>query len=70
MLRPMPNAPRLKADDREDLGDAKLLLSSSQGNVSAALIGQDLEDALRNAEKAAEQALTAIRRVRARVVGP
>lgn len=70
MLRPMPNVPRLKADDREDLGDAKLLLSSSQGNVSAALIGQDLEDALRNAEKAAEQALTAIRRVRERVVGP
>ncbi len=70
MLRAMPNAPRLKADDREDLSDAKLLLSSSQGNVSAALIGQDLEDALRNAEKAAEQALNAIRRVRGRVVGP
>lgn len=70
MLRPMPNVPRLKADDREDLGDAKLLLSSAQGNVGAALIGQDLEDALRNAEQAAEQALNAIRRVRARVVGP
>ncbi len=70
MLRPMPNVPRLKADDREDLSDAKLLLSSSEGNVRAALIGEDLEDALRNAEKAAEQALNAIRRVRGRVVGP
>jgi hypothetical protein len=66
----MPNVPRLKADDREDLSDAKLLLSSSEGNVRAALIGEDLEDALRNAEKAAEQALNAIRRVRGRVVGP
>ena len=65
----MPD-PRLRATDREDLEDAKLLLGSAVGNARAALIGDELEDALRNAEKAAEQALTAIRRVRERVVGP
>ncbi len=61
---------RLKAVDREDLSDARLLLSTAEGNVRAAQIGDELEDALLNAEHAAGQALAAIRRVRERVVGP
>ena len=60
---------KLHAADREDLGDAKLLLATAQGNVRAAEVGDELADALRNAEHAAEQALTAIRRVRERVLG-
>ena len=60
---------KLQAADREDLGDAKLLLASAQGNVRAAVVGDELADALRNAEHAAEQALTVIRRVRERVLG-
>jgi hypothetical protein len=62
-------APRLKADDREELRDAKLLLATCQGNVQAALVGEDLADALRNAERQAAQALTTLQRVRERVVG-
>ena len=38
-------------------------------HIQAALIGQDLTDAVRNAEHAAEQALVTIRRVRERVIG-
>lgn len=59
----------LRLADREDLGDAKLLLATAQGNIQAAIIGQETEDAVRNAEHAAEQALSAIRRVRERVLG-
>ena len=62
-------APRLKADDREELSDSKLLLATCQGNVQAALVGEDLADALRNAERQAAQALTTLQRVRERVVG-
>ncbi len=62
--------PRLKADDREELSDAKLLLATCQGNVQAALVGDDLADALRNAERQAAQALVTLQRVRERVVGP
>jgi hypothetical protein len=61
--------PRLNASDREDLSDAKLLLSNAEGNLRAALVGDELEDALRNAERQAEQALLAVRRVRERVLG-
>jgi hypothetical protein len=61
---------RLKADDREELGDAKLLLATCLGNVQAALVGEDLADALRNAERQAAQVLTTLQRVRERVVGP
>ncbi len=60
----------LRIADREDLGDAKLLLASAQGNLQAALIGNETEAAVRNAEQAAEQALITIRRVRERVLGP
>ena len=59
----------LRLADKEDLADAKLLLATAQGNIQAALIGQDLTDAVRNAEHAAEQALVTIRRVRERVIG-
>lgn len=62
--------PRLNASDREDLSDTKLLLGNAEGNIRAALVGDELEDALRNAERQTEQALLAIRRVRERVVGP
>lgn len=61
--------PRLNATDKEDLGDAKLLLGTAQGNIRAALIGEDIHDSLLNAERQAEQALLAIRRVRDRVTG-
>ena len=59
----------LRLIDREDLGDAKLLLATAQGNIQAAIIGKEIEDAVRNAEHAAEQALVTIRRVRERVLG-
>ena len=59
----------LRLADREDLGDAKLLLGAAQGNLQAALIGNETEAAVRNAEQAAEQALITIRRVRERVLG-
>lgn len=61
--------PHLKTADKEDLSDAKLLLSSAEGNLRAALVGEDLTDALNNAERQAEQALLAIRRVRERTLG-
>ncbi len=61
--------PHLKIADREDLSDAKLLLSMAEGNLRAALIGNDLRDAINNAERQAEQARLAISRVRARVLG-
>ena len=59
----------LRLTDREDLGDAKLLLASALGNIQAALVGNETEAAVRNAEQAAEQALVTIRRVRERVLG-
>ena len=61
--------PVLNATDKEDLGDAKLLLGSAVGNLRAALVGDELVDALLNAERQTEQALLAIRRVREHVVG-
>ncbi len=61
--------PLLTATDKEDLGDAKLLLGSAGGNLRAALVGDELIDALLNAERQTEQALLAIRRVRGHVVG-
>jgi len=60
--------PRLTVADKEDLGDTKLLLGSAVGNIHAALVGNELADALRNAERQTEQALLAIRRVRERVL--
>ena len=60
---------QLKISDREDLGDAKLLIAICDGNVKAALIGGEVEDALRNAERQAEQVLSILRRVRERVLG-
>jgi len=61
--------PRLNATDKEDLGDAKLLLGTASGNIRAALVGEDIIDSLQNAEQQTEQALLAIRRVRDRVLG-
>ena len=61
--------PRLNATDKEDLGDAKLLLGTAQGNIRAALVGEEVSDSLLNAERQTEQALLAIRRVRERVLG-
>lgn len=64
-----PHEPRLNATDKEDLGDAKLLLGTAGGNIRAALVGDEISDSLLNAERQAEQALLAIRRVRDRVLG-
>ena len=64
-----PLEPRLNASDKEDLGDAKLLLGTAGGNIRAALVGEDVSDSLMNAERQAEQALLVIRRVRERVLG-
>jgi hypothetical protein len=64
-----PRQPVLNVSDKEDLGDAKLLLGTAAGNLRAALVGDELSDALLNAERQTEQALLAIRRVREHVVG-
>ena len=65
----VPHEPSLNATDKEDLGDAKLLLGTAGGNIRAAMVGEDLSDSLLNAERQTEQALLAIRRVRDRVLG-
>lgn len=58
---------RLSADDRENLADARTLLSTAEHNVLAALQPAPLvepSDALDAAIRMASQALTALERVR------
>jgi hypothetical protein len=62
-------SPRLKAADREELSDAKLLLATCQGNVVAALTGEELEQSLRNAELQSAQVAAILQRIRERVLG-
>ncbi len=56
--------PRLSADDREELSDLRLLLTAAEGNVRAALMGDELAQALVNTEGQVEQALRTVRRLR------
>ncbi len=59
---------KLKADAREDLSDARLLLDTAAHNAQAALRNPDVEEALIALEAALEearQAAAALERVRA-----
>ena len=57
-------APRLNADDRENLSDLCLLVSAAEGNLRAAIHGDELAQALANAERQLTQALAAASRLR------
>jgi hypothetical protein len=62
--------PSLTEAQREELADIQLVLKTASHNCGAALIGDELEDALRGALVQTEAALAGLRRINDAVLGP